>query len=258
MILNVLICATIIVITNFRCLTEFLKMEGTLKKVFKGFILTVSFIMFFYQAKIAVEKLIDPPVIDSTEILNIEDIQPPLITICPLNQWNERKLRKIGYHNKDYFLRGTNDYEHGLISWAPNPNMTYEQQIGDLLKFTEDNLDIFFRKKDGTSSTAINEKRFYPKYGWCFDIVNFTAVGNIDLEIFQNLDAEVFLTDKNLRTRNLVDTSTHWGPSVLMQNNLKGKYLITVELLSNFDPRRPNECVKYADEDYDRYTLYNS
>ena len=230
-------------------------MGSFLEKVFKGFILAVSFTMFFYQAKIAVEKMIDPPVIDSTVILNIEDIQPPLITICPLNQWNETKLRKIGYYNKNYFLSGTYDYDHGLISWAPKPNMTYEQQIGDLLKYTEDNPGVFFRKKDGTSSIAKYEKRFYPKYGWCFDIENFTVVGGIDLQIWQNLNAEVFLTDKNLRTRNLVETYTHWGPSVLMENNLKRKYLVTVELLSNKDPRKPNECVEYTDEEYDRYTL---
>ena len=231
-------------------------MGGFLEKAFKGFILAVSFTMFFYQAKIAVEKLIDPPVIDSTEILNIEDIQPPLITICPLNQWNETKLKKIGYYNKQDFLSGTYDYDHihGLISWAPKPNMTYEKQIRDLLKFTKENPDIFFNKK----KTSKYEKRFYPKYGWCYDIENFTVVGSIDLQINQNLDAEVFLTDKNLRTRNLVEIYTHWGPSVLMKNNLKRIYLITVELLSNFDLRKPNECVEYKDEEYDRYTLHTT
>ena len=60
-------------------------------KAFRMLILVFSFLMFLWQARIAVIQLMDPPLVDSTERLNIADIEPLLITICPLEQWNIKK-----------------------------------------------------------------------------------------------------------------------------------------------------------------------
>lgn len=43
-------------------------------KAFRMLILLFSFLMFIWQASVAVGKLINPPVVDSTERLNMTDI----------------------------------------------------------------------------------------------------------------------------------------------------------------------------------------
>ena len=50
------------------------------------------------------QNLLDPPVIDSSKIYNIEDIEPPLITICPFIQYNN--LKAHGYASHRDFLKG--------------------------------------------------------------------------------------------------------------------------------------------------------
>ena len=66
---------------------------GALKKL----ILVFSTAMFIYQASVAIGKLVNPPIIDSTQRLSITNIDPPLITICPLNQINSTKFIQFGY-----------------------------------------------------------------------------------------------------------------------------------------------------------------
>ena len=81
-------------------------MEKSLVKAINWLILVFSFIMFFYQVQIAVNQLRNPPIIDSTEILNIADVDPPLITVCPLNQFNKTKMKEFGYRNLNSVLSG--------------------------------------------------------------------------------------------------------------------------------------------------------
>ena len=66
-------------------------------RAFKKLILVFLTAMFIFQASVAIGKLINPPVIDSTQRLSITTIDAPLITICPLNQINYTKFNQFGY-----------------------------------------------------------------------------------------------------------------------------------------------------------------
>jgi hypothetical protein len=62
-------------------------------KAFRMLILVFSFLMFIWQASVAISNLMNPHVVDSTERLNIADLEPLLITICPTEQWNRTMLK---------------------------------------------------------------------------------------------------------------------------------------------------------------------
>ena len=58
-----------------------LRMESGILRVSRWMILAFSFLMFLYQSQVAIHKLVDPPVVDSTEILNVIDMEPPLMML---------------------------------------------------------------------------------------------------------------------------------------------------------------------------------
>ena len=68
--------------------------------------LVFSLFMFVWQAKVAIDKLVNPPVVDSTERLNMTDIEPLLITICPHGQWSYTKLKEFGYEDNFNLFMG--------------------------------------------------------------------------------------------------------------------------------------------------------
>ena len=227
--------------------------ENKFVGIIKWLILSFSLFMFCYQTQVAITNLINPPVVDTTEILNIADIFPPLITICPQDQWNTTTLKEFGYNaDKIFFLLGLFGSDQRVLSWAPQENMTYQQQIEALLEVNEKYTEIK-DTLDGGWIDIENKKRFYPKFGRCVDIVNYTIGENVELSVTtNNFKAEVFLTDHKLRTMTNFEISSHWGPSIVIQSKKMEKYLIKVEKLSNFDPRKPDDCVEYNDDTFDK------
>ena len=155
-------------------------MEITLTKAIKWLILLISFIMFYIQAQIAVNSLRNPPIVDSTETLNIADVDPPLITFCPLNQFNETKLREFGYYENSGILMGYHNDEQ--FAWGAQYNLTFDELIDEVLTYHKDLFDLEIR--EGNQNTnPLYEKRFYPAYGYCIDISNYTGTEQIKLHV---------------------------------------------------------------------------
>ena len=42
--------------------------------------------MFLYQLNFAINKLMDPPIVETTDTLKLNRIEPPMMTVCPVNQ----------------------------------------------------------------------------------------------------------------------------------------------------------------------------
>ena len=225
-------------------------MERGLLRVSRWMILAFSFFMFCHQSQVALNKLVDPPVVDSTEIRNVVDTEPPLMTICPLNQFNQTRISELGYKNYFHLLTGY-DSEKGIISWGAQHNLSFEELINEAQYVYEDFPKFYMRQP---KSDVKFQKRFYPKYGYCFDFENYTITENIILAVSIDdhandnfaAEADVFFTDKNLRTMNTLKTESHWGPSITLKHGWFHKYLIKVQQLSYFDPRKPNSCKEYA------------
>ena len=155
-------------------------MEKILTKAIKWFILIFSFIMFFYQAQIAVNNLTEPPIVDSTETLYIADVDPPLITVCPLNQFNMTKIKEFGYGNLESVLIGYS-HKNKQIGWGAQYNWTFEEFIDNMLIVHKDVLVITLANRN---MKPRYERRFYPKYGWCIDVCNYTITEEIKLMVY--------------------------------------------------------------------------
>ena len=71
-------------------------------------VIFVSLIIFCYQVKIALDNLISNDAVDSTENIPISDLDsPPVITFCPRQGVDDRKLKEWGhwYHIRN-LLKG--------------------------------------------------------------------------------------------------------------------------------------------------------
>ena len=193
-------------------------MRKNVKRSLKWIILAFSLIMFFYQAQIAVKKLLNPPVVDSTDILNIADIDPPLITICQKDQFSHQTWGKMGYFRINELLLG-NDAKNNITAWGSQYNMTFEEIVDEIVDFDKDYPKLKFKMDNGPWWKVDYERRFYPRHGRCFDFANYTITGDLAFNIVlsrinffstgpSSPEAEVYLTDKKLRTRNTVHKHT--------------------------------------------------
>ena len=100
-------------------------------------------------------------------------------------------------------------------------------------------------------------KPFYPKFGFCYDLVNLNTSGEIEIWMpLDYMEAQVYITDKKLRTRNDIHVSSHWESEIILQDGWTQKYVVKVEELSNFDPVIPDDCKEYDNDDYDKCIDY--
>ena len=195
-------------------------------------LLAISFIMFSYQAMVAVNQFLNPPVVDSTETSTITDIEPPLITICPKGQFYTGDGKGLGYDDLNDLLIGK-DTKNNITAWGAQYNMTFEDLNEEINILDTDFPKLEFRMDDGPLMKADYEKRFYPSFGRCIDFSNYTITGNLELTIhidtqssYGTNGAEVFLTDKKLRTRSTIHKPSHWGPSILIREWYSYEYMV--------------------------------
>jgi hypothetical protein len=170
--------------------------------------------MFIYQTVVAIQNLTNPPVVDSTERFNIEDTDSLLITICPLNQWNSTKLNEFGYEDEYTLLAGFSR-DSRLLGWGAQHNLSFPELLEKVNNFHLTNPVISWIKQDFSYGEILYELKFYPKYGWCYDLVDFPMEKYVFMLIRlnskegKNIEGEAFITDKNLRTRHTVHAASH-------------------------------------------------
>ena len=226
-------------------------------KSVKLFILAFSSCMFTYQTLVAIQKLTSPPVVDSTERLNIEDVDSLMVTICPLNQWNISKLNEFGYEDELYLLLGFANASKTFVGWGAQHNLTFEELFQKVNNFNLSNPEIVLWLHGWIEENISTESIFYPKFGLCYALVNLTITQNIllgirvDTQEGENVPAQVLITDKRLKTRNTLHTESHWGSSIIIEQGMDYSYLIKVEQISNFDPKNPAKCNTYDEDEFD-------
>ena len=222
-------------------------------KAFRMLILVFSFLMFIWQASVALSNLMDPPVVDSTERLNFDKIDSQLLTICPLNQFNLTKLQQFGYPPSQYeFFMGF-DNSFNFIGWGAHLNLTYVQMVEELQNynlFEPLRLINMNRKKIHLDY----EIRLYPRYGYCYDINNFLTNTEVRVKSMDWIfpEAHVFVTDKKLRTKIDVHIASHWGTKIILEEGWFKQYVVKTEQVSNFDPRNPDNCKVYDNDDFEK------
>ena len=220
-------------------------------KAFRMLILLISFMMFIWQASVAVGNLMDQPVVDLTERFSIADIDPLLITICPLEQWDYTELQQYGYYHEQNLLNGFNSL--GTMAWGAQYNLTFEELVSRVSKYNLSESDMSIQNRK-VWKNAEYEIRFYPMHGYCYDLVNISTSGELKIHTRypQYQEAVVYITDKKLRTKNTVFAESHWGSKIILQKGLRQEFVVKVEQLSHFDPRDPDDCKEYDPDAYEK------
>ena len=85
----------------------------------------------------------------------------------------------------------------------------------------------------------------------CFNIENY-GVNRYNLSIAIDLTTQkgeqfdIYLTDKSHWIMTSPYLPSHWGPTISFNN----EFFIEIEKVSNFDPKNPESCKDYDDNDY--------
>ena len=216
--------------------------------------------MFVYQIGKSTFNLFQPQVADTSENLLLQDMDLPLITICPQDQANETKVKDLGFSplfGFNYaagFLMGLKSANgSSKLSWGADMNMSYDQ----LLEYVLDgNADLAVNKiKDGFFNnfyTIDLKKKFYIGFsGFCWELEHYDITSKLSILSLSEKPLEVFITDKNIKSYFSLNIDSQLGHKIV--SNEKGTvwYVIDVMIKNNQDPRTSGGCVHYEQDEFE-------
>ena len=218
------------------------------KQCVRVILLIGALVMFCYQVQFAVKSIIDPPLIVTTSGTTISEITPPLMYICPLNQFDKKKVTAFDYNHETNILEGKikNHREGYYRSWGTHINLTFEQLIRNAIK------EVPKETKFEFESILLSPKLF-PKFGYCFEVDNNMK------EIFAfppyddfTKDYTIFLTDKSARTYFSLDMASQLGERIriFMTNPSFYSFFVDVEIYEA-TPEKSN-CNSDPDYSYEQ------
>ena len=214
-------------------------------QLLKYLVFCLSFAMFCYQLSVAVERLMNPPLIEVTEIIDIKDIDPPVITVCPTNQINLIRIKENGYIKRDMILYGTAKIEKKqFLSWGGHLNKTFHELISDIFPNITGNSYPKFHKKylKGVDPMMI----FAPKYGYCLEISDYNINNEISIQVFEPLgEFHVYVTDKKHHSYPVLWFSSQFGELITGLSGIESWYDVQVKLRSRSDPNKKGVCEEY-------------
>ena len=109
--------------------------------LFKGLVLLFSLTVFMYQSMIALHKLFNPPIVETSEVLDINDIELPNIFIChkDLMDWN--KITEYGYYSFQEMLLG---FGNDMFGFGAKNNASFWEMVDDVMKFDIKDKDCLY------------------------------------------------------------------------------------------------------------------
>ena len=215
------------------------------RKVIRIALFIFSTGMFMYQMMGSIGKLLDPPVILREKKVKLTEIEPPMITVCPLNQIDLEKLQSYGFQTFNDFLRGN-------IKATYPTNISFWDILNNSLVYIPDKeFSIQVEYNDDAIYKMSNfEKRFYPKYGYCWELKSYDIKPEMKIRITTSTTLQtalLFLTEKLLNTRPALYLPSHRGGVIEIKSNEDMTYFIELEQHSIYNPRKPEECKHYSE-----------
>ena len=168
--------------------------------------------MFCYQMENAVSKLYDVPMVISATTMSVNDITPPLILVCPLNQYNLTKLKAYGYANEYKFLRGQVDSSTNVFSWGSHKNKTYKELTDEILDVKDlENIEKLLNVSDPILP-FVKQRVTNLYYGNCLEL-NLGSLNVLWVRSNKNIthDLQVFISDKNKQNKFSIDLTSQVG-----------------------------------------------
>ena len=219
-------------------------MRSTILKI-PVFLIALS--MFVFQMKISLENLFNPPIIVSEKKLSITEIDPPMITVCPLNQVDEEKLKYFGFDSYDKFLKGTIKPFHptNISFWKIFEQvLTYDPYL-DL------NLEVKIDKSEYNTTNFV--RQFYPKFGYCWELTDFDLTDALEIKIMGSVTrANVLLTDRLQRTKPALAISSHRGIAIEVDEYKDYTYFVEIGIKSFAKPLDPYYCKDFVENEFEK------
>ncbi len=212
-------------------------------RLIKICVLLASLTMFYFQMKVSFENLANPPIVTTEERLSFEDIDPPLITICPQNQIDETKLKNLGYAN-------FGDLLHGKANSRADKNISFFEVYDQALSFSAEK-DINLRIVHQYKKMSSFKKTFYANFGYCWEISDYKLTRNIKIEndVYVNKcnisQFKVYVTDTSMASKPTIDLSTHPGSDINFEKGLDKSYLVEITRFSSYNPKDKDYCKSY-------------
>ena len=101
-----------------------------------------------------------------------------------------------------------------------------------------------------TSDVSFN-RMFYALFGYCWQISNYKLLSDLRfIEKEGNLTFNIFLTDSLMITKPGLDLSQYIGKDIVLDSRSYESYFIELEKYSNYNPKKPDECKEYAENEY--------
>ncbi len=213
-----------------------------LLKILKFNVFLVSFAMFCYQLQTATLQLMNPGLVDINHARNVTDDDMPLITVCPTNQINLTRVKKLGYFSHESLLWGSTKCNETTYctSWGPHLNLTFEdlkEQVSDLKRLNK----IYIK-----GGKFKNGSVFLPGYGLCKET---SFLNNKQEIILGNLnDVRVFITNRNYRSYFMPYVASHVGKEIFIEPKTKHYVNVNIQVKSycNINDEKPMSKEDFA------------
>ena len=209
-------------------------------------LLVILIVMLCYQSHTAFKLIMNPPMIVTTSEDDIVNVPAPLLYICPNKQYDYPKLKAIGYLSEFHLIKAN---ETGV--WGTSINETWEQLIRN----------VSIKSPEEQKSTikilpeyVLLEERLYPKFGYCFDVKNYSMTGTLVFMLSNITGVTFLLSDPNTKSYIQFDPNSHQGEVLQIDKSAAYSYYINLEVhhLSETSNCNPQPEYSYANcvDDY--------
>ena len=234
-------------------------MLGLSKTKVRILVILLAIIMFCIQFETAIKNLTNPPTVDSTYITELENIDLPLITVCPTNQTNITALEESGYFYPKFVLAGWKTDEQ-ITSWGDKQNLTFrdvlkilkiwyidDDELDSMIHFSEVNYHTYLLINqifdlNSLDALVLSDNNFYnfprkdiiffPKYGFCYQVSNYST--KFEVGIISNIkqDIRVFVTDRNFKSYFSLDYASHQGSPIIVSKGVSQRFEVKIDVSS--------------------------
>ena len=178
----------------------------------------------------------DPPLVVTTSRITISKITPPLMYLCPLGQFDTKKVVAFDFAHETDILKGKikNRGKGYHRSWGSHKNLTFEQLVRNVIKEVP---------KETKIGSILLSPKLFPKFGYCFEVdYNIQEPFVFPHKADFTKDYTILLTDKSLRTYFSLDMTSQLGDKVriFMTNPSIYSFFVDVEIYEA-EPRK-NSC----------------
>ena len=224
--------------------------------IFKTVVKVISTIIFFFQLNFSIQKLINPPLTDVSLTTSLSAVdQMPLITICPLNQINESKVKELGYKKTSHFLKGVKVIGgKEQLSWGADLNKTFDEMMDLVLDVSAHNysgLHVNELKKTGRIIDKYTHKLLKKFdigiWGYCWELEEYNTTTALEFYFTPSREFRTYIADKNMNTFYRTHEKSMTGKRILTNSDYRVWFEISIRKISQFDPNNPDNCVNYKD-----------